>query len=79
MVPPRPITTDDLDRDRVLAQRIALFGWVEPKHLDVPVSQDSNGFLMFAQQGTFSFFVLVAFGIYLGFRACQGQSLQSPA
>ncbi|KAI9440627.1 hypothetical protein H4582DRAFT_2212053 [Lactarius indigo] len=34
--PPRPITTDDLERDRVLGQRIALFGWIEPSHLDVP-------------------------------------------
>ncbi|KAI0036221.1 hypothetical protein K488DRAFT_8421, partial [Vararia minispora EC-137] len=49
-VPPRPITADDLERDRVLAQRIALFGWIEPRHLDVPVADGTNGFLMFAQQ-----------------------------
>jgi hypothetical protein len=49
--PPRPITTDDLERDRVLAQRIALFGWIEPLHLDVPTAEGSNGFLLFAQQG----------------------------
>ncbi|KZV68258.1 hypothetical protein PENSPDRAFT_653400 [Peniophora sp. CONT] len=49
-IPPRPITTDDLERDRVLAQRIALFGWIEPRHLDVPVGEGTNGFLMFAQQ-----------------------------
>lgn len=48
--PPRPITTDDLERDRVLAQRIALFGWIEPLHLDVPTAEGSNGFLLFAQQ-----------------------------
>ncbi|THH05985.1 hypothetical protein EW145_g4397 [Phellinidium pouzarii] len=48
--PPRPITTDDLERDRILAQRIALFGWVEEKHLEVPEGTDSRGFLMFAQQ-----------------------------
>ncbi|KAI0272546.1 hypothetical protein BC834DRAFT_817077 [Gloeopeniophorella convolvens] len=48
--PPRPITTDDLERDRVLAQRIALFEWVQPSHLDVPTAEGSNGFLMFAQQ-----------------------------
>ena len=51
MVPPRPVTTDDLERDRVLAQRIALFGWVEEKHLDVPEGEVSQGFLDFAQQG----------------------------
>ncbi|EPQ56270.1 hypothetical protein GLOTRDRAFT_74843 [Gloeophyllum trabeum ATCC 11539] len=49
-VPPRPVTTDDLERDRVLAQRIALFGWIEEKHLDVPEGEGSKGFLMFAQQ-----------------------------
>jgi len=48
--PPRPITTDDLERDRVLSQRIALFGWLEEKNLDIPEGEGSNGFLMFAQQ-----------------------------
>ncbi|KAK7677585.1 hypothetical protein QCA50_019396 [Cerrena zonata] len=50
MVPPRPVTTDDLERDRVLSQRIGLFGWIEPKHLDVPEGEGSEGFLMFAEQ-----------------------------
>lgn len=49
--PPRPITTDDLERDRVMSQRIALFGWIEEKHLDVPEGEGSKGFIMFAQQG----------------------------
>lgn len=49
-IPPRPITTDDLERDRILAQRIALFDWIEEKHLEVPEGPDSRGFLMFAQQ-----------------------------
>ncbi|TFK29629.1 hypothetical protein FA15DRAFT_690940 [Coprinopsis marcescibilis] len=48
--PPRPITTDDLEKDKVLAQRIALFGWIEEKHLDIPEGEGSKGFLMFAQQ-----------------------------
>ncbi|KAJ3565077.1 hypothetical protein NP233_g7873 [Leucocoprinus birnbaumii] len=48
--PSRPITTDDLERDRVLSQRIALFGWLEEKHLDIPEEEGSKGFLMFAQQ-----------------------------
>ncbi|KAF9530377.1 hypothetical protein CPB83DRAFT_788406 [Crepidotus variabilis] len=48
--PPRPITTDDLERDRVLSQRIALFGWIEEEHLDVPEGEGSKGFMMFAQQ-----------------------------
>lgn len=57
MVPPRPVTTDDLERDRVLSQRIALFGWIEPSHLDVPIGEGSDGFLMFAQQGTLVCFI----------------------
>jgi hypothetical protein len=51
MVPPRPVTADDLERDRVLSQRIALFGWIEERHLDIPQGDGSKGFLMFAQQG----------------------------
>jgi hypothetical protein len=49
--PPRPITTDDLERDRVLSQRTALFEWIQPAHLDVPTAEGTNGFLLFAQQG----------------------------
>ncbi|KAF5361815.1 hypothetical protein D9756_002397 [Leucocoprinus leucothites] len=48
--PSRPTTTDDLERDRVLSQRIALFGWLEEKHLDIPTGEGSKGFMMFAQQ-----------------------------
>ena len=55
MVPPRPVTTDDLERDRVLSQRIALFGWIEPKHLDIPEEHGSEGFMMFAQQGMYCY------------------------
>ncbi|KAF5351311.1 hypothetical protein D9758_008060 [Tetrapyrgos nigripes] len=51
VLPRRPLTTDDLERDRVLAQRISLFSsWIEEKHLDIPVAEGSKGFLMFAQQ-----------------------------
>uniref|UniRef100_A0A0W0FZ78 Guanine nucleotide exchange factor vps9 n=1 Tax=Moniliophthora roreri TaxID=221103 RepID=A0A0W0FZ78_MONRR len=50
-IPRRQVTTDDLERDRVLQQRIALFGWIEEKHLDVPEGEGSKGFLMFAEQG----------------------------
>ncbi|KAJ7917528.1 hypothetical protein B0H13DRAFT_1994834 [Mycena leptocephala] len=49
-VPRRQITADDLERDRVLTQRIALFGWIQETHLDIPVGEGGNGFLMFAQQ-----------------------------
>ncbi|KAG1725754.1 hypothetical protein EDB19DRAFT_1754410 [Suillus lakei] len=57
LTPPRPVTADDLERDRVLSQRIALFSWVRPPHLDIPeLESDDNdgngttGFLEFAQQ-----------------------------
>ncbi|KAF5351312.1 hypothetical protein D9758_008061 [Tetrapyrgos nigripes] len=51
VLPRRPLTTDDLERDRVLAQRISLFSsWIEEKHLDIPVAEGSKGFLMFTQQ-----------------------------
>lgn len=46
-----PVTTDDLERDAVLHQRISLFGWVREKHLDVPEGEASQGFLAFAEQG----------------------------
>ncbi|CAE6441764.1 unnamed protein product [Rhizoctonia solani] len=32
----QPVTTDDLERDRVLKQRISLFQWIRPEHLDIP-------------------------------------------
>ncbi|KAI0339587.1 hypothetical protein BDW22DRAFT_1361143 [Trametopsis cervina] len=53
MIPPRPVTADDLERDRVLEQRIALFSWLEPHHLDIPEGHGREGFLMFAQQELF--------------------------
>lgn len=55
-LPRRPISVDDLERDRILSQRIALFGWIEESHLDVPVGEGTPGFLMFAEQGA-SFYV----------------------
>ncbi|CAE7225074.1 unnamed protein product, partial [Rhizoctonia solani] len=33
----RAVTTDDLERDRVLKQRIVLFQWIRPEHLDIPM------------------------------------------
>ncbi|KLT38332.1 hypothetical protein CC85DRAFT_331699 [Cutaneotrichosporon oleaginosum] len=45
-----PITTDDLERDAVFAQRVRLFGWVQEKHLDVPEGEAAQGFLGFAEQ-----------------------------
>jgi hypothetical protein len=43
--------TDDLERDRVLKERIELFDWVTEEHLDVPKGEHSKGFIDFAIQG----------------------------
>lgn len=51
MVSGRPVTTDDLERDHILTQRIRLFGWVSETHLDIPLGENNEGFLNFAQQG----------------------------
>jgi Rab5 GDP/GTP exchange factor len=50
-LPRRVISVDDLERDRILSQRIALFGWIQEEHLDIPTEEGSAGFLMFAEQG----------------------------
>ncbi|KAJ1026276.1 hypothetical protein NDA16_002363 [Ustilago loliicola] len=44
------VQTDDLERDRVLRQRILLFGWLSEEHLDVPVGDHSRGFIEFSIQ-----------------------------
>jgi len=44
---------DDIERDRVLAERIEIFEWVGPKELDIPEGMVENGekFLGLAEQG----------------------------
>ncbi|CAO1631577.1 unnamed protein product [Sympodiomycopsis kandeliae] len=42
--------TDDLERDRVLRERIELFSWLKEEHLDVPTGDHSRGFVEFAIQ-----------------------------
>jgi hypothetical protein len=44
------VQTDDLERDRVLKQRIRLFGWIDESHLEIPVGDHSKGFVDFAIQ-----------------------------
>jgi hypothetical protein len=46
-----PLTTDDLEKDFVLSERIRIFSWVRERHLDVPEGEASQGFLAFAEQG----------------------------
>ena len=50
LVASQPVTTDDLERDAVFAQRVRLFSWVREKHLDVPEGEASQGFMGFAEQ-----------------------------
>ncbi len=44
---------DDVERDRVLAERIEIFDWVGPKELDIPEGMVEGGekFLVLAEQG----------------------------
>ena len=42
--------SDDLERDRILSQRIQIFKWVEEKHLDITVSRLNPNFLSLAKQ-----------------------------
>jgi hypothetical protein len=52
MIPPRPVTADNVECDRVLELRIALLRWIEPEHLHIPDGHGREGFLVFAQQGS---------------------------
>ena len=46
---------EDVERDEVLAQKIAIYGWVREEHLDIPpVNESGKRFLKLAQQGQFS-------------------------
>jgi Rab5 GDP/GTP exchange factor len=48
---------DDVERDRVLAERIEIFDWVGPQELDIPEAMVEGGekFLQLAEQGIPSF------------------------
>jgi hypothetical protein len=71
----RPVTTDDLEKDHILSQRIRLFGWVSERHLDIPVEENNEGFLNFARQGKSSFIVTMLTLTIPG-RVAKDQSLQ---
>jgi hypothetical protein len=45
---------DDIERDRVLGERIEIFDWIGPKELDIPEGMVQGGekFLGLAEQGT---------------------------
>jgi Rab5 GDP/GTP exchange factor len=43
---------EDVERDEVLAQKVAIYGWVREEHLDIkPVGESGRKFLTLAQQG----------------------------
>lgn len=50
----KPVTTDDLERDRVLKQRIGLFGWIRPEHLDIPMKLLEEGEASRVEDGSMS-------------------------
>lgn len=45
---------EDVERDDIVAQKINIYGWIKPEHLDIPPIEDSGRrFLKLAQQGEF--------------------------
>ncbi|KAG0294353.1 hypothetical protein BGZ96_001348 [Linnemannia gamsii] len=44
-----PSTTDDAERDEVLTQKIRIFRWIKPEHLDIPDSPHNTAYLDKAQ------------------------------
>lgn len=48
-----PSTTDDAERDEVLTQKIRIFRWIKPEHLDIPDNAHNAAYLDKAQAGTF--------------------------
>ncbi|KAF1734949.1 Vacuolar protein sorting-associated protein 9a [Beauveria bassiana] len=43
---------EDVERDDIVAQKINIYGWIKPEHLDIPAIEDSGRkFLKLAQQG----------------------------
>ena len=44
---------EDIERDEILGQKVRIYGWIQPEHLDIPPFGDSGRkFLVLAQQGT---------------------------
>ncbi|KAG0375529.1 hypothetical protein BGX24_008970 [Mortierella sp. AD032] len=44
-----PSTTDDAERDEVLTQKIRIFRWIKPEHLDIPDNPHNAAYLDKAQ------------------------------
>lgn len=48
---------EDVERDDIVTQKINIYGWIKPEHLDIPAIEDSGRkFLKLAQQGLSSRF-----------------------
>lgn len=46
---------EDVERDDIVTQKINIYGWIKPEHLDIPVIEDSGRkFLKLAQQGAWT-------------------------
>lgn len=44
---------EDIERDAVLAQKVRIYGWIRPEHLDIPFTEEGGTrFLLLAQQGS---------------------------
>ncbi|KAL9558347.1 hypothetical protein PS6_001313 [Mucor atramentarius] len=44
-----PSTMDDKEKDEILHHKINIFRWIREKHLDIPMTDDNDSFLTFAE------------------------------
>lgn len=42
---------DDKEKDEILHHKINIFRWIRERHLDIPVIEDNDSFLTFAESG----------------------------
>lgn len=46
-----PSTTDDKEKDDIIYHKMKIFRWIREEHLDIPVTEDNDSFLTFAESG----------------------------
>ncbi|RCH86588.1 hypothetical protein CU098_003459 [Rhizopus stolonifer] len=44
-----PSTMDDKEQDNIIRHKISIFRWIREKHLDIPMTDDNESFLTFAE------------------------------
>ncbi|KAK4515401.1 uncharacterized protein ATC70_010346 [Mucor velutinosus] len=44
-----PSTMDDKEKDEILHHKINIFRWIREEHLDIPITDDNDSFLTFAE------------------------------